>query len=71
MSYKPIDKEFYEMKGILGEKKYDTLNIITGTLLHQAIHFMDRVGILEEFLEDKNSVSQLLIKQMLKLKKGD
>ena len=63
-----IDKEFAKMKEMLGDK-YDLLNIITGTLFSDAIVFMKKIGVLEEFLEDKNDISRILIKKTLKHRK--
>ena len=65
MSY--IKKEFFEMKKNIGEKNYDLMNIITGTLFHDAVIFMKKVGILEEFLEDKNKASHIYIENILKM----
>lgn len=63
---KKIQKEFFEMKETLGKEKYDLLNIISGTLLSDAIVFMKKMGVLEEFLGDKNEISNLLITKILK-----
>jgi len=63
-----IKKGFYDMKETLGQSKYDILNIVTGTLFHDAVLFMNRLGVLEEFLEDKNEFSHNLVNSFLELK---
>ena len=62
---KAFPKGFSKMRKILGEKRYDALNIISATLLSDAIVFMKKIGILEEFLEDKNEISHMLINSIL------
>ena len=66
---KSTPKEFDKMKKTLGEKKYDVLNIISGTLLSDAVIFMKKIGVLEEFLEDKNELSHMLIDSVLESRK--
>ena len=66
---KSMTKEFDKMKGTLGEKRYDTLNIISGTLLSDAVIFMKKIGVLEEFLENKNEISHMLINSVLENRK--
>ena len=66
---KSMTKEFDKMKKTLGEKKYDVLNVISGTLLSDAVIFMKKIGVLEEFLEDKNEVSHMLINSVLESRK--
>lgn len=64
-----IPKEFIHMKKTIGVKNYDIMNIITGTLLHDAVIFMKKVGILEEFLEDKNDAAHYYIESILNMEK--
>lgn len=64
-----MDQEFNKMKKILGKENYDILNILSGTLLSDAIFFMKKVGILEEFLEDKNEISRFFVSRILKIEK--
>jgi len=66
---KTLHEHFVHMKESLGEKRYDTLNIISGTLLSDAIIFMKKIGILEEFQEDKNEISHMLINCILENRK--
>ncbi len=74
---KKINKEFYDlfkkvspkgfdkMKEVLGKNRYDTLNIISGTLLSDAVILMKKIGVLEEFLENKDEISHMLINSVL------
>ena len=62
-----INKEFYDMKDAIGTKNYDMMNIITGTLFNDAVKFMKKIGILEEFLVDKNEVSRCYIESILNM----
>ena len=62
---KALPKEFVKMKETIGKKNYDTLNIISGTLLSDAVIFMKKIGVLEEFLENKNEISHMLINSIL------
>ena len=62
-----MDEKFENMKKMLGEEAYDTLNIVSGTLLYQTIHFMKKLGLLEEFLKDKNKISRFLVERILKM----
>jgi len=62
---KATPKGFDKMKEVLGKKRYDILNIISGTLLSDAVIFMKKIGVLEEFLEDKNEISHILINSVL------
>ena len=66
---KALPKEFVKMKETIGKKNYDTLNIISGTLLSDAVVFMKKMGVLEEFLMDKNEISHMLINSFLKNRK--
>ncbi len=58
-----------KMKEIIGSERYDTLNIITGTLLSDAILFMKKLGVLKEFLEDKNEISHVMINSIIENRK--
>ncbi len=53
------------MKDMLGNKIYDSLNVITGTLLSDAVVFMKNLGVLNEFLENKNIISHQMINSIL------
>jgi len=64
-----LPEQFIRMKESLGDKRYDILSIISGTLLSDAIIFMKKIGILEEFQEDKNEISHMLIKGILENRK--
>ena len=66
---KTLPEDFVHMKEGLGEKRYDALNIVSGTLLSDAIIFMKKIGILEEFLKDKNVISHVLINSILENRK--
>jgi len=66
---KTLPEDFVHMKESLGEKRYDALNIVSGTLLSDAIIFMKKIGILEEFLKDKNVISHVLINSILENRK--
>lgn len=60
-----IFRKLEETKTLIGEEGFNTLHIIGTTLLGQAVKFMQKVGILEEFLEDKNDLSRMLINSLL------
>lgn len=60
-----------KIKEIIGEEKIDYLHIMSATLLTQAIKFIHKLGLLEEFLQDKNESSNLLVKAMLAFEPGE
>ena len=62
---KELPKDFNKMKDVLGDERYDILNIVTGTLLSDAVVFMKDLGVLDEFLENKNIVSHQMISSIL------
>ena len=63
---KELPIEFIAMKKTLGDERYDVLNIITGTLLSDAVVFMNKLGVLDEFRKDKNQISNEVINGILR-----
>ncbi len=68
---KALPKGFSKMRKTLGEKKCDALDIISALLFHDAVIFMKKIGVLEEFLENKNEISRMVINSILENRKKE
>ncbi len=62
---KSFPKGFNKMRKTLGEKKCDALDIISAILFSDAVILMKKIGVLEEFLENKNEISRMVINSIL------
>ena len=66
---KMLKKMMNEMRKEIGNVNCDVFGVISGALLYEAVCFIKKIGVLEEFLEDKDDVSRMYINAVLEIKK--